>query len=281
MHWLLEPFQYEFVQRAFLAGALAAVTCALIGTWVVIRGLTFMGDALAHGVLPGIAVAFLLGVDVTIGAFVSALVMVVGINAVNRNARLANDTGIGLLFVGMLALGVVLISRTRSFTGDLTSFLFGSVLGARPGDIALQAVAAAVTLVLVVALHRMFLAVSFNADKAAALGLRPRLAHVVMLALVAVAIVASFRTVGTLLVFGLLVAPPATAALVARRVPAMMALACAIGVASVGIGLIVTYHFDTAAGATMAATAVGIFFVVLTVREVVDRLHARQPLPER
>lgn len=276
MHWFTEPFQYLFVQRALVAGALAAVTCSVIGTWVVIRGLTFMGDALAHGVLPGIAVAFLTGFDITIGAIVSALAMVFGINVVNRNSRLGNDTGIGLLFVGMLALGVVLISRSRTFTGDLTSFLFGSVLGTQGSDIVQQAVVAVVTVAAVVALHRLFLAMSFNADKAAALGLHPRFAHAAMLTLVALAIVASFRTVGTLLVFGLLVAPPATAALVVRRVPAMMAVACGVGVASVALGLVLTYHFDTAAGATMAGTAVAVFFVVLTVREVAGRLRLRR-----
>jgi ABC-type Mn2+/Zn2+ transport system permease subunit len=270
--WLTEPFQYDFILRSLFAGSLAAVTCALIGTWVVIRGMSFMGDALAHGVMPGIAIAFIVGVDIAIGAFISAIVMVIGINLVNRASKLSSDTGIGLLFVGMLALGVVIISRTRSFTGDLTSFLFGSVLGVQDSDIWLQLIAALITLIAVLVFHRFFLALSFNADKAASLGMRPRLAHFVMLALIALAIVASFRTVGTLLVFGLLIAPPATAALLVRRVPTMMITACLIGVASIFIGLIITYHFDTAAGATMAGTAVAIFFLVLTVREVVSRL---------
>lgn len=275
MDWLIEPFQYDFILRSLLAGSLAAITCALIGTWVVIRGMSFMGDALAHGVMPGIAIAFIVGVDIALGAFISAIVMVIGINLVNRTSKLSTDTGIGLLFVGMLALGVVIISRTRSFTGDLTSFLFGSVLGVKDSDIWLQSIAAVITLVTVIAFHRFFLALSFNIDKAASLGMRPRLAHFVMLALVALAIVASFRTVGTLLVFGLLIAPPATAALLVRRVPTMMATACCIGVASIFIGLVVTYHFDTAAGATMAGTAVTIFFIVLTVREVIGRLTRR------
>ena len=272
MAWLTDPFHYDFILRALFAGCLAAVTCSLIGTWVVIRGMSFMGDALAHGVLPGIAVAFIVGVDIAIGAFISAIIMVIGINLVNRASRLSTDTGIGLLFVGMLALGVVIISRTRSFTGDLTSFLFGSVLGVKDSDIWLQSIAAVLTLIAVIGFHRMFLALSFNSDKAATLGMRPRLAHIAMLTLIAVAIVASFRTVGTLLVFGLLIAPPATAALLVRRVPAMMATACAIGVSSIFIGLIITYHFDTAAGATMAGTAVAIFFIVLAGRELVSRI---------
>ncbi len=275
MAWLTDPFHYDFILRALFAGCLAAVTCSLIGTWVVIRGMSFMGDALAHGVLPGIAVAFIVGVDIAIGAFISAIIMVIGINLVNRASKLSADTGIGLLFVGMLALGVVIISRTRSFTGDLTSFLFGSVLGVKNSDIWLQSIAAVVTLVAVIAFHRLFLALSFNSDKAASLGMRPRLAHIAMLTLIAIAIVASFRTVGTLLVFGLLIAPPATAALLVRRVPSMMATACFIGVASIFIGLIITYHFDTAAGATMAGTAVAIFFIVLAGRELAGRIGRR------
>jgi ABC-type Mn2+/Zn2+ transport system permease subunit len=270
--WLTDPFHYDFILRALFAGCLAAVTCSLIGTWVVIRGMSFMGDALAHGVLPGIAVAFIVGIDIAIGAFVSAIIMVIGINLVNRASKLSTDTGIGLLFVGMLALGVVIISRTRSFTGDLTSFLFGSVLGVKDSDIWLQSIAAVLTLIAVIGFHRMFLALSFNSDKAATLGMRPRLAHIAMLTLIAIAIVASFRTVGTLLVFGLLIAPPATAALLVRRVPAMMATACGIGVSSIFIGLIITYHFDTAAGATMAGTAVAIFFIVLAGREIFSRI---------
>ncbi len=278
MSWLTDPFHYDFILRALFAGCLAAVTCSLIGTWVVIRGMSFMGDALAHGVMPGIAVAFIVGIDIAIGAFVSAIIMVIGINLVNRASKLSADTGIGLLFVGMLALGVVIISRTRSFTGDLTSFLFGSVLGVKNSDIWLQSIAAVVTLIAVVVFHRLFLALSFNSDKAASLGMRPRLAHIAMLTLIAIAIVASFRTVGTLLVFGLLIAPPATAALLVRRVPTMMVTACLIGVSSIFIGLIITYHFDTAAGATMAGTAVAIFFIVLAGRELVSRIGRRTHL---
>ena len=123
MDWLTEPFQYAFMQRALVAGLLAVAMTSTIGTWVVIRGMTFVGDALAHGVLPGIAVAVLIGVDPSIGAVVAALVMVALISLVNRQSGLSEDTGIGLLFVGMLALGVVIISRSDGFTGDLTSFL--------------------------------------------------------------------------------------------------------------------------------------------------------------
>ncbi|MCB1015367.1 MAG: metal ABC transporter permease [Acidimicrobiales bacterium] len=275
--FFLDPFQYEFLQRALLGGVLAATICAIVGTWVVLRGLAFMGDALAHGVLPGIALAFLWGFDLTVGALVSAAVMVAGINLVNRRGNLREDTGIGLLFVGMLALGVVIISRAATFTTDLTGFLFGNVLGVTTGDLVAQAVAAALTLVACTLAYRPFLALAFNQEKAALLGLRPRLANVVLLALVAVAVVSSFRAVGTLLVFGLLIAPPATASLLVRRVPSMMATAVVLGVASVTLGLVLSYHLDTAAGATMAGTSVLVFFVVLAATELARAI--RRPAP--
>jgi ABC-type Mn2+/Zn2+ transport system permease subunit len=276
--WFVEPFEFAFMQRALLAGALTVVGTSLIGTWVVLRGITFIGDALAHGVIPGIALAFLWGFDVTIGALASAVVMVFGVNLVSRRTRLPEDTGIGLLFVGMLALGVVIISRSASYAGELTSFLFGNVLGVQASDLWLQFG----TVIIVVAgsllFYRPFLVLSFDARKAEMLGLRPRLAHAVMLGLVALSIVASFRTVGTLLVFGLLIGPPATASLLVRRVPAMMATAVGIGLVSVYVGLLLSYHYDTAAGATMSGLSVAVFFVVLAVKEVATAVGGRRPL---
>jgi ABC-type Mn2+/Zn2+ transport system permease subunit len=274
--WFTEAFASDLTQRGLLAGLLVAATTSLIGTWVVVRGLSFMGDALAHGVLPGIALAFLLGIDVTIGALVSAALMVGGIGLVNRRARLSEDTGIGLLFVGMLALGVVIISREDTYAGDLTAFLFGDILGVGDDDVRLLAAAGAVVLVGVLALHRPFLALSFNREKAAALGQRPGLAHAAMLGLLALSIVSSFRAVGTLLVFGLLVAPPATATLLVRRMPTIMATSVALGCLAVVVGLTVSYHQDTAAAATVAGVAVAQFFTVLVGRELVTAVGTRR-----
>jgi ABC-type Mn2+/Zn2+ transport system permease subunit len=269
----------KLTQRALLAGLLAALTTSVIGTWVVLRGMSFLGDALAHGVLPGIALAFVWGIDVTVGALVSAAVMVVGIDLVHRRARLAEDTGIGLLFVGMLALGVIIISREDTYAGDLTSFLFGDILGVRAADLRLQAAIAAATLIAVRLLYRPFLALSFNRDKARSLGLRPELAHAVMLGLLALSVVGSFRVVGTLLVFGLLVAPPAAATLLVRTVPATMAVAAVLGCAATVVGLAVSYHADTAASATVAGIAVAEFFVALAGRELLSLRQSRQPVP--
>lgn len=275
MDWLTEPFELAFMQRALVGALLAVVTTSVVGTWVVLRGMSFIGDALAHGVLPGIALAFAWGIDLRLGALASALVVVGGVSVVTRRSRLPEDTGIGLLFVGMLALGVIIISRQGSYTGELTSFLFGDVLGVTAADIRVQAVAAAVVVVGAVVGFRAFLALSFNPDTARSLGLAPGLAHAALLGLVALAVVASFQTVGTLLVFGLLVAPPATAALVLRRVPWIMAGGAVIGALSVVVGLLASYHWDTATGASMAFVAVAAFFVVLVGRELAANLSRR------
>jgi manganese/iron transport system permease protein len=274
---VLDAFSTDLTRRALLGGLLAATTTALIGTWVVVRGLAFFGDAMAHGVLPGIALAAIWGYDLTLGAIVSAVVMVGGINVVHRTTRLPEDTGIGLLFVGMLAAGVVIISRESTYAGDLTAFLFGDVLAVRAPELRLEAIALAVTLVGVVVGHRAFLALACGRDKAAALGLRPGLAHAAMLGLLALAVVSSFRAVGTLLVFGLLVAPPAAATLIARRLPTIMVTAVGLGWLAVVVGLTVSYHADTAASASVAATAVAIFFVLLAATEVRRLVRRRRP----
>ena len=263
MEWLLEPLAYPFMQRAFVAGILVAVTSSVVGTWVVMRGMSFWADALVHGVVPGIAFAIVAGFNPLLGAAGAAVVMVVGINLVHRQTAFREDTGIGLLFVGMLALGVIIVSRSASFSGSLVGILFGDALGSRTSDLVLLGIIAAVSLGVSVLLYRPFLALSFNEAKAELLGLRPRLAHFLMLTLITLAIVGSFQTVGTLLVFGLLVAPPATAALLVRRVPAMMATSAAVGVGSVVVGLLLSYHIGTSGSATMAVIAVVAFFVVL------------------
>jgi len=271
MDWFLEPFALALQQRALLAGILVALATSTIGTWVVIRGMTFLGDALVHGVIPGIALAILLGINPLFGAAVAALVMVAGISFVHRQTKFAEDTGIGLLFVGMLGLGVILVSRTTSYTGSLVSLLFGDVLGVRSEDLVFGGVIAAVVVIASVLGYRPFLVLAFDARKAELLGLRPGISHGVLLALITLAIVGSFRAVGTLLVFGLLVGPPATAALLVRRVPAIMLVAALIGMFSVVAGLLISYHADLAGSATMAVVPIVLFFVVLAVKQLVGR----------
>jgi ABC-type Mn2+/Zn2+ transport system permease subunit len=281
MDWFTEAFEPAFMQRALLGGIVAVVATSVIGTWVVLRGLAFLGDALAHGVIPGIALAVLWGFSPVLGAFVAALLMSGMVTLVSSRAAVREDTGIGLLFVGMLSLGVVIISRSSTFTTDVTTLLFGDILGVTADDIRGQAVAAAIVLVTSAVLYRPFLALTFNRQKAATLGMRPALAQLAMLVLLATSIVASFQAIGTLLVFGLLVAPPATAALLVHRVPAIMALAVAIGSASVVVGLLVSYHHGTAGGASISGVSVLLFFVALAGRELAAavRRPALRPAP--
>ncbi len=268
VEWFTQAFEPEFMQRALLAGLLASAATAVVGTWVVLRGLTFLGDALAHGVIPGLALAILWGFSPIAGAFVAALVMSGAVTVVSRRARVREDTGIGLLFVGMLALGVVIISRSDAFATNVTSVLFGDVLAVSTGDLRGQAIGAAAVVLVSVVLYRPFLALAFNEDKAATLGMRPGLTHAALMVLLATAIVASFQAIGTLLVFGLLIGPPATASLLVRRVPLIMATAVALGAVAVVAGLAISFHHDTAGGATIAGLAVAEFFVVLAAQEL-------------
>ncbi|HUG84297.1 MAG TPA: metal ABC transporter permease, partial [Euzebya sp.] len=177
MDFLLEPFAAGFTQRALVAGLLVAATCATVGVWVVLRSLAFMGDALAHGVVPGIAVAALLGADLTLGAAVSAAITVAGISLVTNRTGLSEDTSTGLLFAGMLSLGVLIISSSSSFQRDVTVFLFGDILGVTATDLRVQAVAVVVALVTSIVLYRPFVALAFDQRKAELLGMRPRLAR--------------------------------------------------------------------------------------------------------
>ena len=213
MDFVTEAFSPAFMQRALVGSLLAVVATSLVGTWVVLRGLAFLGDALAHGVIPGVAVAILWGFDPLIGAFIAALVMSGLVTFVSNRTAMRDDTAIGLLFVGMLSLGVVIVSQANSFATDVTSILFGDALGVSSSDIRTQLIAVAFVVVCMVFLHRPFIALAFNEVKATTLGMRPKLAQAALLALLALSIVTSFQTIGTLLVFGLIVAPPATATL--------------------------------------------------------------------
>ncbi len=273
MDWLIDAFEPAFMQRALIGSLIAVVATSFVGTWVVLRGLAFLGDALAHGVIPGIALAVLWGFSPIIGAFLAAIVMSGLVSVVSNRTAVREDTAIGLLFVGMLSLGIVIVSRARSFSAEVTSLLFGDVLGVTTSDIRSQLIATAIVAVTTVVLYRPFLALTFNRDKAQTLGMRPAFAQTALLAMLALSIVASFQAIGTLLVFGLLVGPPATASLLARRVPVIMLLSILLGSLAVVAGLLISFHHGTAGGATIAGLSVAQFFLVLTAREINDALR--------
>ena len=270
-HLLIDPFQADMVLRALMAGVIAACLCALVGCWVLLRRSVFLGEAMTHGMLPGVAVAALLGVSLMVGGLVAALVMAVGVAAIGRSSKLSSDTSIGLLLVGMLALGVIIVSRSQSFAVDLTGFLFGDVFAVGYTDIAVLAAALLLTLGATVIGHRAFVAVTFDPRKAATLGLYPQLAIPALTVLMAVAMVASFHVVGTLLVLGLLVAPPAAALAWVKSIPKVMILSALIGSASVYLGLLISWYAGTAGGATIAGVAVLLFVASTALAFVRDR----------
>lgn len=286
MHdWLISPFSNnEFMRNALVAGILVSVLCAVAGTFVVLRGLAFIGDALAHGVLPGVAGALLFGAPGMLGAAIGSAVMIVGVSFVTNRSGLSSDTAIGLLFVGMLALGVIMVSRPSDATnGDIIRILFGEILGIRGSNIVVLVVAAVIISACVALLYRPFLLLCFDPEQADVSGFPSRRYHAIMLVMVAATVVVSFQAVGTLLVFGMLIAPASAGALLARRIWAMIAWAIGIGATSVYVGLLVSYHYDTSAGATVVFVTVCAFFVVLIAQLVVRRVapSTRKPSSAR
>lgn len=279
MDFLVSPFiDNAFMANALAAGLLVSVACGVVGTLMVLRGLAFIGDALGHGVLPGVAIALLLGLPGIVGAAAGSLFMILGIGFVTRRTSLSSDTAIGLLFVGMLAFGVVIVSQSRAFSGDLVRILFGEVLGISSAKLWMQLAATAVIGGVTAICHRPFILLCFNPEQADLAGFSSRLFHVIMLSLIALTVVVSFRTVGTLLVFGMLLAPAATAALFSRKVSTMMVLAAALGSLSVYIGLLASYHANTAAGASITLVATAVFFTSLVLKRQ-RRAPALAPSP--
>jgi ABC-type Mn2+/Zn2+ transport system permease subunit len=272
--FLTDPFQAEFVRTGAIAAAAVGVLCGVVGCYVILRGMALMADSLAHGVLPGVAIAFALTagtaggdpseVALWLGALAAGLVTAAGTNLILRRSRVREETAAAVVFVFMLALGVAIVSRVEGYSVDLTSFLFGDVLGVSSGD-ALLSIAFAAAIVLVVAIfYRPFLSLSFDPQRAAALGLPVERLNLAMMVLVTLAVVIGFRVVGALLVLGLLIAPPATAALLTKRLPAMMALSAGIAAASAPLGLLVSWHLDLAAGACIVLVAVTTFVIAVS-----------------
>lgn len=260
--WLAEPFLHPFMQRALVASLLVGVVCSVIGCYVVLRSMAFLGDALAHGILPGVAIAYLLQGNLMVGALVAALVVALAIGFVSRQGTIKEDTAIGIMFAAALSLGVVLISTIRTYALDLTHILFGNVLGVSTGDLWFTAALAAVVLVMVLVFYRPFLLISFDPVFASTFKLRTEVLRSFMLTLLALAIVVSLQTVGVGLVAAMLVTPGATAYLLVRRLPAMMAVAAGIGAVSSVAGLYVSYYLNTASGAAVVLTATVIFMLV-------------------
>ena len=264
MEWFSDPWQHEFMQRALLAGALVALASSVVGAFVVIKGLAFLTDAVAHTSLAGAAIAFLAGggsVAISLGAAAAAGLTAVGVSVLTR-ARLREDTAIGLLFAALFAFGILLISRARNYTLELSSFLVGNILTVPTEDIIVMGALSVVVVVVMLMFYREMLFVAYDPTMAAAAGVPVALVQTGLMVLVALAAVAAFRLVGVVLVMAMLVAPAATAALILRRVPLIMLAGAFFGVLSVVVGLYVSYHADVAAGPSVVVTSVILFLVV-------------------
>ncbi len=263
--WLTQPFTLEFMQRALIASLIVGIVCSVLGTYVVLRAMAFLGDALAHAILPGVAIAYLLGVNLLAGALVAALAVAVGIGFFSRRGAVKEDTAIGILFAAALALGVVLLSSVRSYATDLTNILFGNVLGVSTGDLWLTGLLGAAVLATVFLLYKEFLLASFDPVLAHTLGRRPELLRFVMLILLALTVVVSLQTVGVGLVAAMLVTPAATAYLLTRRLASMMAVSAVIGALSSVAGLYFELLLNVASGAAVVLTATLVFTVAFVV----------------
>lgn len=266
MEVLLEPLAFDFFQRALLASSVVSVLCALVGSWVVLRGMSYIGDAMSHAVLPGIVAAFLLQGNIVLGALLAALLTALGIGFVNERSQLKQDSAIGIVFVGMFSLGVVMMSRLPSFAGDLTHFLIGSPLSVSSANLWMALLLSLLVASILLGIQKELLLVSFDPTEAQAVGLPVRLLNQFLLVLVGVVIVLTVQIAGTTLSISLLITSSATARLLSRSLKQMMLLSAALGIFGSSLGLYLSYYLNTAAGATMVLVNTLIFIVILLLK---------------
>lgn len=265
---LLEPLQYAFVQRALLAAVLVALVCASVGVFVVLRGLAFLGDAIAHAAFPGVVIAFLMKINIVIGGSIAAVASALAIGAVARRSGLKEDTAIGVVFSGMFAVGIVLFSSIRTYTGDLLGILFGDVLGVATDQLILAAITAAIVLAALWVIWRQLVFVSFDPIGAAAAGLNTIRYDTLLLGLIGLAIAVSVQIVGVVLVVAMLVTPAATARLLAQDLRALVIGALVVAVVSSIAGIWLSYYVNAASGGTIVLVATTLFGLVWIARGV-------------
>ena len=258
-----DPFEFAFMQRAFVAAAFAGIACAVIGTFVVLKGLAFMGDAVAHSSLTGIATAYVLGGSIFWGALGWAVPASIAITFISRRANIRLDASVGIIYAGGLALGIIIVSRVSNYTADLFSFLFGNVLGASWNDVLIIGVVSGVVLLVVGLFYKELLFSSYDATVSAASGVPVGLMQYLLPVLVAITTVAALKTVGIVLVLALLITPAATAGLLARRLPEIMATSAVVAMAAIVGGLYLSFHLDLPSGPSIVMVATGLFLLAL------------------
>lgn len=281
MDALLEPLAFSYFVRALVASAMVGVVCAVVGTYVVLRGVAFIGDAIAHAGFPGVVVAYLLNLPFYLGAAVAAVATALAIGAVTRRAGIRQDTAIGVLFAGTFALGVFLFSTIQGYVADLFSFLFGNVLAISPGDLVALLLLGLGVIAVVALLWKELLYATFDPLGAAASGIPVERLEYLFLALVALTIVVSLQAVGIILVVAMLITPAATAQMLTVRFVRLMVLAAVVGITSAVIGLYLSYWLDVASGATIVLVQTALFLVALVVgpRGIIARRRSTVTLP--
>lgn len=275
IEFLVAPFEFGFMQRALLGGVLVAAICALVGTYVVLRGLAFVGDALAHAAFPGVVIAYLLKGNIYLGALLFTLATALGIGLVSGRGRVSHDTAIGILFAGAFALGVLLMSMIQGYTVDLFSFLFGNVLGISERELWLVAFLGGVVVLTIRVFYKELLLLSFDPTVAEAMGYPVRAFNYLLLGLIAVTIVISIQVVGIILVVALLVTPSATASLLTERFFRMMLLGVLLAVLAAAIGLYLSYYLNVASGAAIVLVSTCLFFLALAGRRLLSLVPSR------
>jgi ABC-type Mn2+/Zn2+ transport system permease subunit len=275
IEYLVAPFEFGFMQRALLGGVLVAAICALVGTYVVLRGLAFVGDALAHAAFPGVVIAYLLKGNIHLGAMLFALATALAVGLVSRHGRISHDTAIGILFAGAFALGVLLVSTIQGYTVDLFGFLFGNVLGISEGELWLVAFLGGIVVLTIAVLYKELLLLSFDPTVAEAMGYPVQAFNYLLLGLIAVTIVISIQAVGIILVVALLVTPSATAYLLSQRFFRMMVLGVLLAALAAVVGLYLSYYLNVASGAAIVLVSTCLFFLVLAGRRLLSLLPSR------
>ncbi|MBU2611586.1 MAG: metal ABC transporter permease [Chloroflexi bacterium] len=265
--WLVSPLSYGFMQRGLVAAVLAGIVCAVVGTYVVLRGMAFFGDALAHTILPGVAVGYLVSGGAREPLFWWALGTAVlaslGIGAITRNARIKEDTAIGIIFAGMFALGIAIISTVRSYAVDLSHFLFGDVLSVTPQSLVWMAVFGGAVILVILAFYKEFMTISFDPVLATTLRLPVNRLNNLLLVLIAVTVAVAMQTVGVALMVAMLVTPAATASLLSNRLPSMMMISATIASLSGVVGLYISYYVGITSGSAIVLTATAFFLLAL------------------
>jgi ABC-type Mn2+/Zn2+ transport system permease subunit len=278
--WLVKPLSYPFMQRGLAAALLAGIVCAVVGTYVVLRGMAFFGDALAHTILPGVAVGYLISggsrEPLFWWALGTAVLASLGIGAITKNSRIKEDTAIGIIFAGMFALGIAIISTVRSYAVDLSHFLFGDILGVTSRSLLWMGIFGGLVLLLIIAFYKEFLTISFDPVLATTLRLPLTFLNNLLLVLIAITVAVAMQTVGVALMVAMLVTPAATAYLLTKRLPSMMMFSAVIAAVSGLVGLYISYYLGITSGSAIVLTATLFFLIVFLVRQVETRRKGKR-----